>query len=162
MVYRVALLDTEEAESDTTEKLIARYGKIHPEHELEISCYRKLQPFMEAVCGLGAGETAGWTFDILIMDVELPDGNGIEAASLLRRKGFGGMIIFQSRTADYALEAYGVNALQYLVKPISRERFDRAMERAVKEIRPSPVFFAEKGIIPVFLAGGRQKSRRKR
>jgi len=144
MAYRVALLTSEAAESDRTEKLLARYGETHPEQELETACYRKLQPFMEAVCGRGAGERAGWAFDILIMDVELSEGNGIEAASFLRRKGFGGIIIFQSRTADHALEAYGVDALQYLVKPVSREGFNRAMERAVREIHPCPVLFVSK------------------
>ncbi len=132
MEYRVALLSSEAAESDRTEKLLAGYGKTHPGQELETVCYRKLRPFMEAVCG--DKERAGRAFDILMMDVELPEGDGIEAASLLRKKGFGGMIIFQSRTADRALEAYGVNALQYLVKPVSREQLWRAMERAIKEL----------------------------
>ncbi len=144
MGYRIALLTSEAAESDRMKKLLACYGKTHPEQELETVCYRKLQPFMEAVCGCGAGKRAGWAFDILIMDVEMPDGDGIEAASLLRRKGFGGIIIFQSRTADHALEAYGVDALQYLVKPVSREGFNRAMERAVKELCPCPVIFVSK------------------
>ncbi len=132
MVYRVALLSAEAAESDRTERLLAGYGKAHPGQELEIICYGKLRPFMEAVCG--DKERAGRAFDILIMDVELPEGGGIEAASLLRRKGFEGMIIFQSWTAEHALEAYGVDALQYLVKPASGESLGRAIERAIKEL----------------------------
>ncbi len=140
MEYRVALLSSEAAESERTEKLLAGYGKTHPGQELETVCYRKLRPFMEAVCG--DKERAGRDFDILIMDVELQEGDGIEAASLLRRKGFGGVIIFQSRAADRALDAYGVSALQYLVKPAGREQLWRAMERAVREIRPGSVLFA--------------------
>ncbi len=137
MVYRIAVLDDEAVELRKTEEMLSLYEKMHPGHELKISCYSEMKKFMDAVCG--GEENAEWGFDILLMDIYLPDGNGIKGAEILRQKGFEGVIIFQSSSQDNAIEAYFVNALQYLVKPVSQEKLDRAIGRAIKEIELRPV-----------------------
>lgn len=93
--------------------------------------------FMEAVCR--KDENGQWAFDILLMDICLPDGDGIESARVLRQKGFQSVIIFQSSSAEYAMDAFSVSALQYLVKPVCREHMDRTIERAIEEIQHKPV-----------------------
>lgn len=75
-----------------------------------------------------------WAFDILLMDIYLPDGNGMNCARTLRENGYEGIIIFQSSSAEHAVEAYQVDAKQYLLKPISPERFFAAMDRAAEEL----------------------------
>ena len=132
MVYRIAVLDDETAELQKTEEMLMFYVKEHPEHKLEISCFTETKTFMEAVCaGLKDWKHA---FHILFMDINLPDGAEMESAGLLRQKGFEDVIIFTSPSAEYALDAWAVEALHYLVKPINQEKIDRVMEKAIKKL----------------------------
>ncbi len=133
MAYRIAVLDDDGRELHKTEEMLSRYGETHPQYTLQITCFQEIKPFMDAVCG-GAGEEER-AFDVLLMDVYLPDGNGIDSAKILREKGYEGVIIFKSSSPDDMVEAYSVDALCYLMKPVSQEEFDRAMDKAVKEIR---------------------------
>lgn len=133
MAYRIAVLDDEEAELRKTEEILSLYGKSHPGYEFKISCYSEMKKFMDAV--RAGGEHAEWAFDILLMDIYLPDGNGIKSAGILRQKGFEGVIIFKSSSLDNAMDAFSVGAMQYLVKPVSQEKLEKAIEKAVEKVR---------------------------
>lgn len=62
-------------------------------------------------------------FDLLYLDVRMPEMNGIEAAERIRKRFSDTLIIFVSSSKEYAYEAYGVEAFQYILKPIDKERF---------------------------------------
>lgn len=66
--------------------------------------------------------------DLIFLDIEMPGMNGIEFARKLPEKC---MVIFTTAYSDYALDSYEVEAIDYLVKPINKERFNRAVARAV-------------------------------
>ena len=65
--------------------------------------------------------------DLCFLDVEMPEGDGFE---VLRRLGHRPRIIFTTAYDRYAVPAFEVNSLDYLLKPFSRERFSAALERA--------------------------------
>ncbi len=76
------------------------------------------------------------TPDILILDVELPDGKGFDVLRKLNEKvetRFEGSIIFATAHDHYALRAIKFSALDFLVKPILLEELQKALEKAVKE-----------------------------
>lgn len=84
----------------------------------------------EAACGMAAIDAAvKLNPDIMLLDVELPDMSGFE---LLRAVGADthtlGIIV--SKCADHAARAFAEGAIDYLMTPVSAERFDRAMLRA--------------------------------
>jgi two-component system, LytTR family, response regulator len=84
----------------------------------------------EAACGAAAIEAvAKVNPDIMILDVRLPDMSGFE---LLRAVGSDThpLGIMVSTDADQAIRAFAEGAIDYLVTPVSAERFDRAMIRA--------------------------------
>ena len=58
---------------------------------------------------------------ILLMDIYMPEKMGIQAAQEIREMGSGCSIIFLTSSKEYALEAYRVDAVQYLLKPISEK-----------------------------------------
>ena len=158
MAYRIAVLDDDIRELDRTAKMLSLYGETHPQYELEIACFQETGPFMEAVCSGDRKEE--WAFDVLLMDIYLFDGDGIESARVLREKGYKGVIIFKSSSEEDAIRAYSVSALHYLVKPVSREKFDGAMDRAVAKIRQyQPAVIKEK--INVQPEGGALKKNRR-
>lgn len=62
--------------------------------------------------------------DLLFLDVDMPQLSGIELAELVKSKTH---IIFTTAYPDYALQAYETDAIDYLVKPITYERFLRSI-----------------------------------
>ncbi len=133
MAYRIAVLDDDTRELHRTAEMLSFYGERHRQYQLEITCFQEIKPFMEAVHCKGGNEK--WAFDVLLMDIYLPDGDGIESARVLRKKGYEGVIIFKSSSEEDAIRAYSVSALHYLVKPVNQEKLDGAMDRAVAKIR---------------------------
>lgn len=70
--------------------------------------------------------------DILFLDIQMPDINGMDVMKLLNKKV---NVVFTTAYPDYALEGYDYNALDFLVKPISFDKFLRAVGRA-QALRP--------------------------
>jgi len=64
--------------------------------------------------------------DLLFLDIQMPGKSGFD---LLNEVSYRGKVIFVTAYDEYALRAFEVNALDYLMKPISPERFKRAMDR---------------------------------
>ena len=75
--------------------------------------------------------------DLIILDIQMDGINGIEAAKLLRESGCASPIIFISAVHDYVFEAFEVEALWYLVKPVDQKKFHHVYERAKKIILKS-------------------------
>jgi DNA-binding LytR/AlgR family response regulator len=67
--------------------------------------------------------------DLLFLDIQMPEVNGFELLAMLEQKPF---IIFSTAYDQYALKAFEVNAIDYLLKPFDQERFDSALERVKK------------------------------
>lgn len=67
-------------------------------------------------------------YDILFLDVDMPFINGIELGKKIRRKNRLVKIVYITGYADYAFRAYSVHAFDYLIKPVSKERFYQRVE----------------------------------
>ena len=72
------------------------------------------------------------TYDVVFMDIELPDLNGIEAARRLRGMDESVFLIFVTNMAKYAINGYEVNALDYFLKPVFYSDLKLRMERIRK------------------------------
>ena len=83
----------------------------------------------EALLVLGGGEQP---FDALFLDVRMPGLDGLELARVLRRFERPPALVFVSAHDDFAVAAFELAALDYLVKPVSRRRLDEAVERVVR------------------------------
>ena len=70
--------------------------------------------------------------DLVFLDVQMPDADGF--AVLENLKDNQPAIIFVTAYNEYAVRAFETGALDYLLKPYDRKRFERAFERAVKQI----------------------------
>jgi two-component system, LytTR family, response regulator len=75
-----------------------------------------------------AGIIAAEAPDIVFLDIEMPGLNGVEIASRVR--GDSTSIVFVTAFSQYAVEAFGLAATDYLLKPFSDERFFEALDRA--------------------------------
>lgn len=70
------------------------------------------------------------TPDVVFLDIHMPDLDGIGVAEALAAGDRPPWIVFVTAHDEYAVKAFEVSALDYLLKPYDRERFERALERA--------------------------------
>ncbi|MDR1339970.1 MAG: LytTR family DNA-binding domain-containing protein [Prevotellaceae bacterium] len=65
--------------------------------------------------------------DLVFLDIQMPGTNGIEFAKTIGNKT---LVVFTTAYAEYALDSYEVDAIDYLVKPVALNRFQRAVTKA--------------------------------
>ncbi|MCP4188952.1 MAG: response regulator transcription factor [Gammaproteobacteria bacterium] len=73
--------------------------------------------------------------DIILMDIRMPGLDGIQAARHLSQMPQPPAVIFTTAYADHALEAFETHAVDYLLKPVKKERLQKALEAAKKPTR---------------------------
>ena len=71
-------------------------------------------------------------YDILLLDIEMGKINGIELARRIRHDNETIQIVFTTGYYDFISEGYEVSALQYLMKPVSYEKLESVLNKAVK------------------------------
>jgi two-component system response regulator LytT len=70
--------------------------------------------------------------DLVFLDIEMPGLNGLQVAEKLLKKKVAAHVIFVTAYDHYAIKAFEVNAVDYLLKPIVPERLDESIDRARK------------------------------
>ena len=73
------------------------------------------------------------SIDLIFLDIQMPQMSGIE---FLRSLSNPPKIIFTTAFSNYAVEGFELNAVDYLLKPISLDRFMKAVNRAIEQIQP--------------------------
>src|SRR5271157_4210019 len=106
----------------------------HPEIEIVAECANGF----EAVKAIAEADP-----DLVFLDVQMPKLDGFEVLELIDPRGPEGTpaVIFVTAYDQYAMRAFDAHAVDYLLKPFSAERFERALERAkarLGERRASP------------------------
>ena len=74
-------------------------------------------------------------FDIILLDVEMPFLDGMTAAELIRRQDPEVVIIFITNMAQYAIRGYAVDAMDYVLKPVSYFAFSQRLSRAIRRMK---------------------------
>lgn len=123
-MIKIAIVEDDEEEAKALLNCIDRFIR---EKQQRLVCTR----FYDAETFLDAEDT----FDMVFMDIMLPRQTGMEAAFKLRKKNSNIVIIFVTTMAQFALKGYEVNALDYILKPVSYERFMLKMQKALEIIK---------------------------
>ena len=132
-MYQIALCDDEATELEKTEKLLGDYEK-NTDTEFMIRCFENADELLRLV------REKVYMPDLIFMDIYMPDKKqnsypmGIEAAKELRKMNYRGRIVFLTTSKEYALEAFDVDALQYMVKPVSEEKFFTVLNSLLKDL----------------------------
>lgn len=114
-MYLIALCDDETEELNKTEQMLNSYKREHPEINFKTEHFGSADELLHMV------RNENYVPDLMLMDIYMPEKPGIEAAKELRDMGNGSRIVFLTTSREHALEAFGVNAAQYLVKPVTEE-----------------------------------------
>ena len=76
--------------------------------------------------------------DVAFLDIDMPDMTGLELAGKIIDLGIDTEIVFVTAYDRYALEAFRVNAIDYILKPFSSDDIEQAVAR-LKKVKPQPV-----------------------
>ncbi len=132
-MYLIALCDDIKTELNKTEKMLKGYEKEHPEIDFKIECFDCADRLLYFI------EEKDYMPDLILIDIYMPGKTGIDAARTLRSMGTESTIVFLTSSKEHALDAFSVNAAQYLVKPLSTRilfpMLDRILGSVEKERR---------------------------
>lgn len=85
-----------------------------------------------------AARTAGAAFDLYLLDVVMPGTDGIALGRIIRREQPDAPIVFFTTSRDFAVEAIGIEAVGYVLKPFAHDAFAEAIARAFKRLATAP------------------------
>ena len=114
---RIAVCDDDLKEQDQVEKALQGWDPT-----------RSMEKFWSGTALLEAAQKSP-PFDIVFLDIYLPGENGIDIAESLRKISPETGIVFVTTSRDHAIEAFSLNALHYLVKPVTTEGVVEAFRR---------------------------------
>ncbi len=73
--------------------------------------------------------------DLVLMDIHMPGLDGLGAARILSQQELPPAVVFTTAYSEHALSAFEVNAADYLLKPVRRDKLREALEKVVKPTR---------------------------
>lgn len=111
---KVIIIDDE----PLAKSVIKEYLMDHPEIQLVAECNDGFE---------GAKAIAQHKPDLIFLDVQMPKINGFEMLEILSEQP---KVIFTTAFDEYALKAFEANAIDYLLKPFSKERFEQALQKS--------------------------------
>ncbi len=127
MAYRIAVCDDSAVDAAYVEELVQTWAA---ERELDALVER----FSSAEQFLFRYEEDK-SYDILLLDVEMGEMDGVTMAKAVRKDNEAVQIVFITGYSDYIAEGYDVAALHYLMKPVSREKLFSVLDRALEKCR---------------------------
>ncbi len=126
-MLNVCICDDDAGDAARIRALAQRFAAEHPEFPM------KLRSFSSALELLEHLEAAGG-FDVYLLDILMPQVKGLEVAERVRDRGEAAEIVFLTASPEYALDAFGVAACGYLLKPVEKARFDKALLAAARRV----------------------------
>lgn len=130
MQLRIAICDDEASCHETSKKLLTEYSQTNSTLSFALSFFSSGRELLDYIDNNG-------TFDLYILDIIMPDMNGIQLGTLLREQNDDGMIIYLTYSPDFAVESYNTDALHYLLKPIDRKQFFLCIDKAINRLKRS-------------------------
>lgn len=79
--------------------------------------------------------SSGKIFDLVFMDIDMPGMNGLDVSYKLREEDENIAIVFLTNLKQYAINGYKVNALDFLVKPLTYLSFETVMKKFLKHMQ---------------------------
>ncbi len=125
MVIHVAIVEDEEIHQQALQAHLLRYAG---ENEVTFD----IRVFDNPILLL---ENYRPVYDLIFLDIQMPDLNGMETARKLRALDQNVLLIFVTSLAQYAIEGYEVAAVDYILKPVQYFSFAMRLTRAIWRIR---------------------------
>lgn len=76
--------------------------------------------------------------DVVFLDISMPGASGLQLAEALHKLKNPPAIVFVTAYSDHAVEAFDVDAVDYLLKPVEEERLEQAINKVLARVKPQP------------------------
>lgn len=133
MRYCISICDDELTWCNLLTELVSQWAK-QRNTPIQIEYFKSAEEFLF--------HEADKIAHIVLLDIEMKEMNGIELAKKIRQKNKEIQIIFITGYIDYIQDGYEVEALHYLLKPVTEEKLYHVLDRAVERIT-----FLEKSLL---------------
>ena len=125
MDYRIAICDDKQEDREYVQQLTARWAQQRG-NQMEMTEFCSAEQFLFS-CPQP-------DFDLLLLDIEMGEMDGVSLAKQVRRTNELMQIVFITGYSDYITEGYEVAALHYLMKPVKEEKLFAVLDRAVERL----------------------------
>ena len=125
MDYRIAICDDRQEDREYVRQLTARWAQQRG-NQVEMTEFCSAEQFLFS-CPQP-------DFDLLLLDIEMGEMDGVSLAKQVRRTNELMQIVFITGYSDYITEGYEVAALHYLMKPVKEEKLFAVLDRAVERL----------------------------
>lgn len=118
----IAIVDDVEQDRIYMGKIVLGWGREQGE-EVHLSHFDSGESFLES--------PNAEQFSIVLLDLFMTGVNGMETAYEMRRRGYSCQIVFTTTSDSYAIQGYEVDAANYLLKPVSEQDLERALQHCL-------------------------------
>lgn len=122
---RIAIVEDENRCAQTLVKFCEKYESSQNE-KITTVCYENPTVFLQNYKG---------EFDIILMDIIMPQMNGMECARQLRKIDENVILCFVTNMAKYAIHGYEVGAVDFIIKPVSYDEFSMKLNRILRILK---------------------------
>lgn len=123
-MIKIAVLEDEPNFAADLQRILQRYAT-------EYSLSFEIKLFANGMEFLKAKST---DFDIIFLDINMPEINGIDIAKHIRKKDENVVLIFVTNLAQYAIDGYSVDAMDFILKPIRYSSLKFRLDKAISLI----------------------------
>lgn len=122
---KIAIVEDEQAYAQQLQEYLKQYQEEF-DQRLEVSCFDNGISFIHGFKR---------QFDVILLDVSMPYIDGIETARKIREVDTDVVILFVTNQAQHAIRGYEVDAMDYILKPISYFVFSQRLNRALSRVK---------------------------
>jgi DNA-binding LytR/AlgR family response regulator len=138
-MYNIAICDDEEKSIKETMSLLSSYKNDNSGIDWEIDVFKSSLDLLDAM--------EKKAYDVYVLDIYIDEINGIELAKMIRKKDENGAIIFATSSDGFYKEAFHLNAIHYLEKPILKSEFYDAIKRIFESNEMHYLVIKESGMM---------------
>lgn len=124
-IMRIAIVEDEQAYADSLQQYLKRYGQEYSQ-KLDVTRYENGAVFLRDFRG---------QFDIILLDISMPVMDGMETARQIRKTDSNVVLLFVTNLSQYAIRGYEVDAMDYILKPVSYFAFSQRLNRAMARVK---------------------------
>lgn len=121
-MFRIAVCDDNLNETKIVLELLTKFQASHPGIEFHVQGFDSGKKLLTHI-------KSGKIYDLFLLDILMPDINGIELVKKLRMLNPDVTVIFLTSSTDYALHAYEVSAVQYILKPVIQNKLFDVLDK---------------------------------
>lgn len=124
-MIKIAICDDNNLELTNIVHMMQHFQESHSEWLISIFTFTSAKKLLETI--------ATENFHILLLDIIMPEMNGILLGKAIRERNIKTPIIYFSSSADFAVQSYSVNAFYYLLKPIEESALFSVLDEALAQ-----------------------------